>query len=143
MMKTAALSALMILTPLAAHAACADALKVENAYVRPTMAGKDVTAAFFDVTNTGEETLRITGVAAEGAMAELHTTLEENGVFKMRHLDEVEIPSGMTVQFKPHSLHVMLMKQQNPVVEGDEATLTLQCEDGTQVPVKAAVTAKR
>lgn len=142
MMKPVFLSALMILTPLAAHAACSEDLKVENAYVSPTLTGKDVTAAFFDVTNTGEEILHLTGVSTEGAVAEMHTMLEENGVFKMRHLDEVELPSGMTVQFKSHGLHVMLMKQEKPVVEGDEVALNLLCEDGTQASVKAPVTAK-
>lgn len=139
-MKSLMLAAALTLGILPAAYACTEELEVTDAWIRPTPGGKDVTAAFFTVTNNGAEAHKLTGVTVPGAQAEMHTTVEENGVFRMRHLHEVEIPAGGTVEFKPHSMHVMIMKQQEPLKEGDTAPLTLHCEDGSlavAAPVKA------
>ena len=140
-MKHVILAALMTLGLASAAQACGENLEITDAWVRPTMEGKDMTAAFFKVKNNGGEAHKLTSVSLQDAIGEIHTTVEENGVFRMRHALEVEIPAGETVEFRPGSFHIMLMKQKQPLKEGDTATMTLHCENGrsvtTTMPVKS------
>lgn len=142
-MKHLLLTAVMTLGFATAAHACGDALAVDNAWVRAPMKGKDMTAAFFDVTNKSDAAQTLTAVEAEGAAAEMHTTVEENGVFRMRHLKEVEVPAGATVRFEPKALHIMLMKLEQPLAEGDAVAMTLRCADGGSVELAAPVKTAR
>lgn len=114
---------------------------VSDAWAKPSLAGKNVTAAFLDLRNEGETACLLTGVSALNAVGEIHTTIEENGVFKMRHLDQVEIDAGETVRFMPKDNHIMLIHLAKPLAEGDSTLLTLHFKDGQHhtitVPVKA------
>lgn len=139
-MKTI-LAATLAFAALAAPALACEP-QVTSAWAKPSMAGKHMTAAFFDLRNEGESTCTLTGVSVLGAVGEIHTTIEEQGVFKMRHLDKVEIDPGETVRFMPKDNHIMLMHMAKPLAEGDSTLLTLHYADGqnhtVNVPVKAS-----
>ena len=74
--------------------------------------------------------------------AELHETVDENGVMKMVHHPEGwEIPAGGTLELKPGGKHIMLIGLTAPLVAGEKIKVTLNFEKaGAQtidVPVKA------
>lgn len=106
-------------------------LQISNAWVKPTFEGRDVTAAYFDATNTGTKDCTILGIGMEGGMPELHEIDKANGTFQMRRLDEVVVPAGKTVQFKQGGLHVMLTLLSAPIKEGDTLSLTAYFSDRT------------
>lgn len=77
---------------------------------------------------------------------ELHAHIEENGVMKMRPVENIVIPANGTAELKPGGLHVMFMKISNPMSEGSVVPVTLKFQSGQalnlEVPVKPAVSHK-
>lgn len=139
-MKTLSASALALI--LLASPALACEPQVSDAWAKPSMAGKQMSAAFLDLRNAGETACTLTGVSVLGAVGEIHTTIEEQGVFKMRHLEKVTVDAGETVRFMPKDNHIMLMHLSKPLAEGGSTLLTLHFADGQHhtvtLPVKTA-----
>ena len=77
---------------------------------------------------------------------ELHAHIEENGIMKMRPVDNIVIPANGTTELKPGGLHIMFMKISNPMNEDAIIPVTLKFQSGQtldlQVPVKPAVAHK-
>ena len=101
---TLGLAALLPIMP-ATAAPAADGLK--NAWVRPNPAPGRPAAGFFTFTN-GQRPDRLIGAVAEGARVEIHTTTTENGVMRMRKLEELAIAPEEVVEFRPRGYHLML-----------------------------------
>lgn len=93
-----------------------------------------------DITNQGDgaDTLvRVETPAA--ASAEIHQTEIEDGRAAMRELEEVEIPAGELVRFRPGSLHLMLVAPDETVAEGGTFALTLHFDRSGEVPLEVEV----
>lgn len=77
---------------------------------------------------------------------ELHAHVEENGIMKMRPVENIAIPANGTAELKPGGLHVMFMKIAHPMNEDEIIPVTLKFQSGQtldlEVPVKPAVTHK-
>lgn len=143
----------------AALAACAQApqgprIRIENAWARPgAMAmgegmghgmshagGASTSAAFFVVVNEGDAPDALVGAVSEVARSvEVHETVMEGDVAKMRPVPRVEIPARGRVAFQPRGLHVMLIDLTRPLNAGDTFTLTLRFERSGEIPVTVAV----
>lgn len=115
-------------------------LDLENVYSRPAPAG-GMGGAFVTVTNGGDTPDRLIGARTSVAEAvELHETIDDNGVMKMRPVaGGIEIPPGKTVELKPGGMHVMLMGLTAPLVEGQDVELTLIFEKAGPVTLKVPV----
>lgn len=97
-------------------------------------------AAYFEITNTGDRARHLIGVSAPGyAMVHMHLSEEKDGVATMSSVDLVELAPGQTVVFAHGGLHVMLMRPDGPLAEGDTVELGLEFADGETVPVVAEV----
>lgn len=147
----------------AALAACAQApqgprIRIENAWARPgAMAmgegmghgmghgmshagGASTSAAFFVVVNEGDAPDALVGAASDVARSvEVHETVMEGDVAKMRPVPRVEIPARGRVAFQPRGLHVMLIDLTRSLNVGDTFTLTLRFERSGEIPVTVAV----
>jgi len=125
------------------HAVASDlTFEVSNAWAKPTIAGKNLTAAFFDLKNTGDKPIKLEGVSIQNGIAEIHNTIEENGISKMRQMDFVEIPAGQTINFKPRAMHIMLTNLKNPINEGDKVKLSLHFNNDEAMNITIPVSAK-
>lgn len=114
-------------------------LAVSDAWARPTIPTRPG-AGYLTLANTGDAPVVLTGARAEGAeKIELHTTVDENGVVKMLHLESLEIAPGETVVFGPGGTHFMLMGLAEPLAEGARFTATLMFEEAEEVEVSFAV----
>lgn len=93
-----------------------------------------------EVTNGGDGADTLVGVdSGAAARVEIHRTEIEEGRASMVELDEVEIPAGETVQFRPGSLHLMLVAPDETVVEGGTFELVLRFERTGDVPLDVEV----
>ena len=102
------LALLLTILTLSACSSPAD-LTFENARVRALIPGQDKTAAYLEVHNGTSVPVILVGAGADGVRAiEIHTTRMEDGVMRMRRLEEVAIPPGETVRFQPGGRHLML-----------------------------------
>ncbi|MCP4924057.1 MAG: copper chaperone PCu(A)C [bacterium] len=73
---------------------------------------------------------------------ELHTHIHEGAIKRMRKVELIDIPAGETVMLKPGGLHIMLMKLNTDLAEGDQVPLTLTFEKAGVVELIAPVKKK-
>lgn len=125
-----------LFTSVVAHAQ----VKVDDPWVRATVAPQKATGAFMQLTSPkAAKVVAASSPVAE--MVEIHEMKMDNGVMKMRAVEALALPAGQTVALKPGSYHVMLMGLKAPIKAGETVplTLTLEGEDKqrTTVEVKA------
>jgi hypothetical protein len=97
-------------------------------------------AVYFTVRNRGEQDDRLIGVASDVAdRADLHASIVQDGVMRMRHVDAVEVPAGGEVALAPGGLHVMLVGLKAPLEEGGSFPLTLTFEKAGEVAITVTI----
>ena len=116
-----ALPALALLLPAVARA---DGVAVEHAWSRPALAGR-VGVVYFTLTDTGAPD-QLTGASSPVAkQAELHETIDTNGIMKMRPVQELTVAPDKPLLFAPGGYHVMLMGLTQTLKLGQTFPLTL------------------
>lgn len=140
--KSFALALALLVAGLVMPADAAGSIDVHNARARATVGAGQTSAVYMTVRNSGSEADRLVGVASTVAdKTELHTTLQEQGVMKMRPLDGLDLPAGGTAEFKPGSNHVMLIGLARPLKVGDSFELTLRFEKAGEVRIEVPAVA--
>jgi periplasmic copper chaperone A len=118
------------------------ALKIENAFARPTPNGATVAAGYLTIINSGDSPDRLVSATSDiSAKTQIHEMKMENGVMEMRELTEgLAIPAGATVALKPGGYHIMFVDLKHGVKPGDviHTTLTFEKAGKVDVPFKAA-----
>ncbi|WP_084545181.1 copper chaperone PCu(A)C [Derxia gummosa] len=105
------------------------AVSVEDAWVRATVPGQSATGAFLRITSPVPA--KLVGVSsAIAASTDLHESVEEGGMKKMRPVAALDLPAGKTVSLAPGGWHVMFTGLKAPVTEGATVPLTLVIDDG-------------
>ncbi|HHQ4602418.1 TPA: copper chaperone PCu(A)C [Aeromonas veronii] len=115
--------------------------KVEavDGYVRLLPPGSPNTAAFMVLKNDADQPVTLVAAASAAAgRAELHTHLHENGVMKMRQVENIEIPAKGEAVLKPGSLHIMLFEV-GTLSEQTPFPLTLTMDDGQKLDLSLPV----
>lgn len=137
----------LIITTLLAVSASAWAqttVKVEDAWVRGTVAAQKATGAFMRI--TADKNARLVGASSPVAgVVEVHEMSMQGDVMKMRQVEGISLVAGKAVELKPGGYHVMLMDLNGQVKAGDMVPLTLEFEDAgklrftqvLEVPVRA------
>lgn len=135
-MRQAFLAALLLLAP-PAFAQPAQ-VAVDAPWARATTASAKAGGVFLTLRGAATPD-RLTGASTPVAgMAELHRTVQENGVMKMLPVDALPIEAGKPVEFKPGGLHIMLMGLKRQLKQGDTFPITLTFEKSP--PITATVT---
>jgi periplasmic copper chaperone A len=126
----------------AAETYSAGGLQISNPWVRATPKGATVGAGYLTITNKGAESDRlIGGSAAPASRFEVHTTVIENGVARMRPVSGLEIKPGETVELSPGGMHVMFVGLKQPLQQGQTVKGTLVFEKAGTVAIEFAVEA--
>lgn len=121
---------IFLVSILAAFAACSGEsqppLVASDVIVMETMPGMNMTAAYMTLTNNSEDDIRITRVTSPAfASVELHETVVEDDVSRMRKLPELIVPAGGSATLERGGMHLMLMRQ-----TGDNEAVSLQIWSG-------------
>lgn len=86
-------------------------LLIEDGYVRAPLPGRYMSAAFMTFNNTSQQDIVLTSASIQGAgLVEYHTHSHENGVMRMRQIQELKVPAGEKVVLEPGGLHLMVFK---------------------------------
>lgn len=97
-------------------------------------------AAYFTLTNNGTVPRQLIGVSADGyMMAHVHKTEVKNDVASMLSVDLLEIAPGQSVDFERGGLHIMLMRPNAPLKEGNSVELVLEFANGETMAIAAKV----
>ena len=117
------LLASLLLASLAAQAQ----VKVDDPWVRATVAPQKSTGAFMQLTSARPVKV-VAASSPVAAVVEIHEMKMEDGIMKMRAVDALPLPAGQAVALKPGSYHVMLMGLKRPIAAGETVPLTLTVE---------------
>lgn len=103
-------------------------VKVEDAWVRGTVAQQKSTGAFMRL--TAQKDVRLVSVSSPVAgVTEVHEMAMDKDVMRMRAVPALPLPAGKAVELKPGGYHVMLLDLKGAVKAGDTVPLTLVFED--------------
>ena len=103
-------------------------VRVENAWVRSTVAPQKATGAFMKLTTSADATL-VAAASPVASQVEIHESSMNGGVMQMRAVTRVELPANKSVELKPGGYHVMLMGLAKPIAAGDDVPIVLTIED--------------
>ena len=115
------------------------ALSVQG-FARETLPGADMSAAYLSLHNSTaapRQLLRVELPGRAGASANLHTTVADGGVSRMRPLAQLPIPAEGTVAMAPGGIHLMLHGVQ--LRAGEALSLHLVFADGEALDVRVPV----
>jgi len=123
--------------PSLAHEYKAGALLVDHPIIRVASPVSKTGAGFMTITNKGKAVDRLLSVStAASNRSDLHGTLNEGGVMKMRaQAGGVPIPAGGKVSFAPGGLHVMFIGLKASVQPGQMIKARLMFEKAGPVDV--------
>lgn len=117
---------------------------VTDAWVRATRPAQKVGAAYMTLQSTQDARLIKVDSSAAGAV-EIHSMTMNDGVMKMRRLEELQLPAGEPVKLGPGGFHLMMFDLAKPMKDGETVEFMLHFKDSagntstvqTQAPVKA------
>ena len=116
-------------------------ITIREAWARASMGQTGTSAVYVTLEASAGHGDRLVAAASPDARsAELHTSIMEDGVAKMRPLAAIEVAPGEPTVLEPGGPHIMLVGLGGKLVEGDTLPLSLTFEHaGTvelQVPVR-------
>jgi len=117
-----------------------DALTVTDPWIKAAEEG--MTSGFGLLINGTDQDLVLVGArTAASTHVELHeTTGDGSGGMSMQEKEGgFPLPAGSELLLEPSGNHLMLMELTAALQPGDEVELTLEFEDGTELPFTAAV----
>lgn len=110
-------------------------LELEQARITLPVPGTPMAAGYFDLANTRTTPVTIEGIESPAfESVELHETIDDNGVSRMRRLENVVIEPGQTLSLQPGGKHLMLMGLRGAPIDGQHAVplvVTLRGADGS------------
>jgi len=115
-------------------------LAVNHAWSRYCIKGA-VCGAYFTIDNSGgsADTL-VSGTTGVCNSVEVHRSMKHpGGMVTMKQQDNVPVPAGKVVEFKPGDYHIMLIGMKQDLKVGDTFTLTLKFQTAGDITVQARV----
>lgn len=135
--------------PLVAAAAClllcacnssSQTVTIEDAWSPAAPPGATVAAAYMKITAHRTDVL-LSGTTPAADRVEVHATIEDDGMMRMRPLETVALAAGETVRFAPGSRHFMLTGLHESLAAGSSFPLALRFRNAGEliidVPVRA------
>lgn len=117
-------------------------IQVTTPYAREVPPGAMASASFMTLKNTSDHDIYL--IQADSKVAkqvELHTHINDNGVMRMRQVQDIKIPAHGMTMLQPGGFHIMLIGLQQKLVKGEQIQVQLTFKDGSHKTVKMPVKA--
>ncbi|MET0250442.1 MAG: copper chaperone PCu(A)C [Sphingobium sp.] len=112
---------------------------IDQAWVRLSP-NKDRPSAGYFVAHGGDAGGQLRGVLTDYALkVEMHESVEENGVMKMKPVSSVDIPAKGTVAFAPGGKHLMLWGVNDTAISRGKMQMTFLMANGDRLLVDAVI----
>lgn len=135
----------ILLTACKANNGAETGVGISDAWVRANTPGQSVGAAYMTLTSPQESTLVYAETESAGSV-EIHSMTMDNGVMKMRMLEELTLKANQPEKLAPGGFHLMLFDLPKPLKAGEQVKFRLCFKDSAgkitdqfvTVPVKVA-----
>lgn len=115
-------------------------LKVDSAWIREAPSTAKALAGYALLSNVGSKPVTVvSGSSSAFAKVEMHETVTENGIAKMRPIEKLEIPAKGKIEFAPSGKHFMLLEPKAALKNGDVVSVSLKDATGCQTTVQFKV----
>jgi periplasmic copper chaperone A len=104
-------------------------VSISNAWVRENAPGQKIGAAYMTLTSNENSKLVYVEAPAAAGYVEIHSMTMNNGVMKMRMLEELALEANKPKALKPGGFHLMLFDLKEPLKLGKDVTFKLCFED--------------
>jgi periplasmic copper chaperone A len=142
MKKTAALGlALALFTaPVFAHSYKLGSVEIGHIWARATAANAQTASIYVPLLNEDKEPDQFLGGSTPVAdTVSIHESYEENGVSKMRALDNIELAPNKPVAMRPGGKHLMLTGLKKQLNEGDKFRIAFRFAKAGSIEVQVMV----
>lgn len=113
---------------------------IKNAWSPAAPPGAAAIAVYAQVVVHQDDTLlRVS--SSRASVAQIHSTVEEGGMMRMRQLEKLDMKRGEVVSFQPGGMHLMLMGVTEPLPPGAALDVTFHFANAGDVTATAEVTA--
>jgi len=113
-------------------------------YAFETFKGQKVAAAYVSIFNQSDNDLVIEKVTSTiSDVAEIHDTILEGEIMKMKKVESLSIPGRSEFYFQPGSTHIMLMGLNQELKDGTTFNLSFVFKDKEKMNVKIMVLNKK
>jgi copper(I)-binding protein len=116
-------------------------IEIRDARSPPAPPGAQVIAVYATIVSRQDDTL-LSVTTPFAREAQLHSTAEENGMMKMRHVEKLPIKAGETV-LAPGGLHLMLMDPDANRAAETSIPLTFHFERAGNIETTARITSSQ
>ena len=122
-------------------AACGDSgppVSATDVQVVAPAPGRTASVAYFTLQNNSDSPSVLVAIdSKQFGNVELHETVLEDGVARMRPVGQVAVAPGESVAFTPGGKHVMLMQPEQAFTPGAQISLILRFAAGNELLVEA------
>ncbi len=120
-------------------------VSISDAWVRANAPGQKIGAAYMTLKSPQDSKMVYAEATTAAESVEIHSMSMNNGVMKMRMLDELTLEANTPQKLTPGGFHLMLFGLKGPLKAGDEINLKLCFKDSNNkithqnitLPVKA------
>lgn len=114
-------------------------VSVEQPWTRATPPGARIAAGYMELRSAGVADRVVGAFSPVAGRVEMHVTLRDGDVMRMREVRFIEVPAGGTFELKPGGAHLMLVDLRRPLKKGEKVPLTLKLEKTGEVKVELSV----
>lgn len=133
----------LIFTLISLPLLAADQLVIDQPW-SPEAPPSRMMAGFMSLHNPGEhDVVLVDAESPQFDRVEFHTMSMDDGVMRMRRLEQLTIPAGETIELKSGGLHLMLLQPKDHYRTGDSLEVTLVAADKSRIMVNAEVRPRR
>jgi len=122
--------ALSSLLNLAGCSAADTSVKISDAWVRASAPGQEVGAAYLNL-QSGIDTVLTKVESPVAGSVEIHSMTMDNGVMKMRMLENLPLTAGKLIKLEPGGFHLMLFDLKKPLKAEEKISFVLYFKDSS------------
>ncbi len=134
---------LPVLTLVIASLACGakkSEVVIENVVARKPPTGTNITAVFLTLKNNTGMDIALVGAHSDVAnVTEVHESYNDNGIARMRRLEQIPIRAGGELVMQPGGFHIMLIDLKRELLENEQIPLKLSFSGYRTITVPATV----
>lgn len=127
---------MLLLASLPVHAQ----VQIEKPWMRATPPGAKIAAGYMTLRNSSASPERLVGASSPaGARVEMHVTIKDGEILRMREVKALEVPAKGVLELKPAGTHLMVVDIKQPLKAGDRIPVTLRFEHSKEIAVEFEV----